>query len=161
MVFQKEVVIFLGINRNTYHKKGIPIFEAALAILQKKYKDKVKIITAESIPYDAYITLYDEAHIILDQVYAYDQGYNALEAMAKGKVVFTGAEKEFLYEYKLKEDEVCINALPDATKIAEKLSWLIDNPDNLKHIGQAARLFVEREHDHVKIAGRYLEKWKD
>ena len=38
---------------------------------------------------------FDTAHILLDQVYAYDQGYNALEAMAKGKVVFTGAEKEW------------------------------------------------------------------
>ena len=38
---------------------------------------------------------YEQAHIILDQVYAFDQGYNALEAMAKGKVVFTGAEAIF------------------------------------------------------------------
>jgi len=36
-------------------------------------------------------------------VYAYDQGFNALEAMAKGKVVFTGAEKEWLELYNLEE----------------------------------------------------------
>jgi hypothetical protein len=30
-----------------------------------------------------YINSYNKAHILLDQVYAYDQGYNALEAMAK------------------------------------------------------------------------------
>ncbi|RMA56734.1 glycosyltransferase family protein [Ulvibacter antarcticus] len=156
---QKEIVIFLGINRFTYHKKGIPLFEEALVIIQKKYKERVKIITAESLPYEEYIERYNEAHIILDQVYAYDQGYNALEAMAKGKVVFTGAEQEFLDEYRLKEDEVCINALPNAIKIAEKISMLIDNPEMLQPIGQAARLFIEREHDHKMIAKRYLEKW--
>jgi hypothetical protein len=37
--------------------------------------------------YTTYINSYNKAHILLDQTYAYDQGYNALEAMAKGKVV--------------------------------------------------------------------------
>ena len=32
------------------------------------------------------------------------EGFNALEAMAKGKVVFTGAEKEWLDYHNLKED---------------------------------------------------------
>ena len=123
---QNEIVIFLGINRGTYHKKGIPLFEEAIAIIRKQFPKQVKIITAENLPYDKYIQLYDEAHIILDQVYAYDQGYNALEAMAKGKVVFTGAEKEFLEHYGLSEDEVAINALPDVGQIVEKLSWLIE-----------------------------------
>ena len=67
----------------------------------------------ENIPYNDYISIYNKAHILLDQVFAYDQSYNALEAMAKGKVVFTGAETEFLNQYQLQEDEVCINALPE------------------------------------------------
>ena len=90
-----KVVIFLGINRACYLKKGILFFEEALIIIQNKYADKVEVIITENIPYQEYINLYNKAHILLDQVYAYDQGYNALEAMAKGKVVFTGAEKEF------------------------------------------------------------------
>jgi hypothetical protein len=39
------------------------------------------------VPYATYIELYNKSHIVLDQVFSYDQGYNALEAMAKGKVV--------------------------------------------------------------------------
>jgi hypothetical protein len=35
------------------------------------------------IPYTTYINSYNKAHILLDQTYAYDQGYNALEAMAR------------------------------------------------------------------------------
>ena len=33
--------------------------------------------------------------------------------MAKGKVVFTGAEKEWLDYYEASEDTIAINALPD------------------------------------------------
>ena len=153
-----KVVIFLGINRLTYNQKGIPFFEKTLDVISAKYGDKVEIIVVESIPYEDYINLYDRAHILLDQVYGYDQGYNALEAMAKGKVVFTGAEKEFMDYYGLTE-EVAINALPDVNYLVEKLSYLIDNPEEIKAISNRARTFIEKEHEFVKIARKYLEIW--
>jgi glycosyltransferase involved in cell wall biosynthesis len=103
--------------------------------------------------------LYENCHILLDQVYAYDQGYNALEAMAQGKVVFTGAEQEWLYYYKLKEDTVAINALPDAQKIADKLEWLILNPEMILKISKNARLFIEKEHNYFNISRQYLNIW--
>lgn len=154
-----KIKILLGINRSTAVKKGVPFFEKAIQIIKEKYPDKTEIIVVESMPYTEYIKLFDEAHILLDQVYAYDQGYNALEAMAKGKVVFTGAEKEFLNHYNLQEDEVCINALPDVGAIVEKLSWLIENPEEINRIGQNARAFIEREHHYIKIAEMYLKTW--
>jgi hypothetical protein len=54
------------------------------------------------IPYTTYINSYNKAHILLDQTYAYDQGYNALEAMAKGKVVLR-ERNIFMEHYKLTE----------------------------------------------------------
>lgn len=158
---KNRIQIFLGINRSTYTKKGIPFFEKALKIIREKYPDKVEVTVVENLPYAEYIQFYDKAHILLDQVYAYDQGYNALEAMAKGKVVFTGAEKEFLEHYNLQEDEVCINALPDVDAIIEKLSWLIENPSEIQRIGKNARAFIEQEHDYVKIAQKYLNVWNN
>ena len=120
-----KVVIFHGINRQNFYKKGNDFFEKALEIIAEKFQHKVEIKVTENVPYQTYIDSYNTAHIFLDMVYAYDQGYNALEAMAKGKVVFTGAEREFLEYYNLAEDEVCINALPDVDYLVEKLSWLI------------------------------------
>ncbi|MET0759327.1 MAG: glycosyltransferase, partial [Flavobacterium sp.] len=102
---------------------------------------------------------YDEAPILLDQVYAFDQGYNALEAMAKGKVVFTGAEKKFEEYYNLTE-KVAINALPDVAYLVNQLSFLIENPKEIVAIGKRARTFVEKEHDYVRIAEKYLKVWK-
>lgn len=154
-----RIKIFLGINRGNYHAKGINFFEEALAIIKEKYGDKIEIMVAENIPYAQYINLYNSAHIVLDQVYAYDQGYNALEAMAKGKVVFTGAEAEFMAYYGLTHP-VAVNALPDAQAIANNLSHLIDNPQEIIATGQRARAFIEKEHDYIKVAGRYLEVWE-
>lgn len=155
-----KIIIFLGINRLSYLKKGINYFEKALEIVRKKYANKVEIIVTENIPYKDYISIYNKAHILLDQVFAYDQGYNALEAMAKGKVVFTGAETEFLNQYQLQEDEICINALPDENKIAAKLSYLIEHPEKIIAISKNARNFIEKQHDYKTIATKYLACWE-
>ncbi len=156
---EDKINIFLGINRGTYYTKGISFFEKALEIVDTKYGDKIDICIVENIPYNEYIKLYNEAHIVLDQVYAYDQGYNALEAMGKGKAVFTGAEKEFVDYYKL-EEKVAINALPNVDYLVTELSYLIENPDKILALGKRARLFIENEHQYVKIAEKYLEVWK-
>lgn len=153
-----KIVIFHGINNENYLKKGNDYFEKALEIIEKKYASKVEIITVRSIPYAEYINLYNSCHILLDQIYAYDQGYNALEAMAKGKVVFTGAEKEFTARYNLQE-KVCINTIPDVDYLVNELSFLIENPDEIIAIGKRARAFIEKEHHFVKIAEKYTEFW--
>ena len=153
-----KIIIFHGINSESYFKKGNDYFEKALAIIEKKYANKVEIITTRSIPYQEYIQLYNKAHILLDMTYAHDQGYNALEAMAKGKVVFTGAEKEFEMCYGLTQ-KVNINAKPDSDHLVSELSFLIENPDEIIAISKRARAFIEKEHDYIKIARKYLDTW--
>jgi hypothetical protein len=79
--------------------------------------------------------------------------------MAKGKVVFTGAEKEFEKHYQLNE-KVAINAKPDVDYLVEELSFLIENPNEILAIAKRAKAFIEKEHDYVKIAKKYLEVWR-
>jgi len=154
-----KVVIFLGINRMNYIKKGIHYFEEALEIIKTKYPEKIELIISEDVPYSEYIKSYNRAHILLDMVYAFDQGYNALEAMSKGKVVFTGASPDFEKEFNLTE-KVAIDAVPDAIKIADELCFLIENPLEIIAIGKRARQFIEKEHDYIFIAGKYLSVWR-
>ncbi|WDF64695.1 glycosyltransferase [Flavobacterium sp. KACC 22763] len=155
-----KIIIFHGINNDNYIKKGNDYFEKALEIIQEKYAKKVEIITVRSVPYGEYINLYNRCHILLDQIYAYDQGYNALEAMAKGKVVFTGAENEFISHYNLSK-KVCINAIPDLDYLVDELSFLIENPDEIMAIGKRARAFIEEHHHYKKIAEKYISKWNE
>jgi len=154
-----KIVIFHGINRESYFKKGNDYFEAALAIIEKKYPEKVTVLVTENVPYEDYINRYNQAHIVLDQVYGHDQGYNALEAMAKGKVVFTGAEDIFENYYNITK-KVAINALPNVDYLVQELSFLIENPEEIKAISKRARTFIEEEHDYLKIAEKYLEVWE-
>jgi len=153
-----KLIVFHGINRANYFKKGSDYFEAALKIISEKHPQKIEIITAEDLPYKEYIKKYNRCHILLDQVLSYDQGYNALEAMAKGKVVFTGAEKEFVEFYNLKE-KVAINVLPDVNNIVNSLEDLILHPKKIQEISKNARNFIEREHDYITIAKKYIEVW--
>lgn len=154
-----KIIIFLGINRLSEIKKGTVYFEKALEIIKEKYLNKVEIIITENIPYKEYINLYNKTHILLDQVYGFDQGYNALEAMAKGKVVFTGAEKDFEKQYNLTE-KVAINALPDVDYLVNELSFLIENPSEIIAIGKRAGAFIEKEHHYISIAKKYLSVWE-
>lgn len=159
LTIPEKIIIFLGINRGNYYKKGTDFFEEALQLIEKKYPERVEIKKVEDLPYTDYIETYNTTHILLDQVLAYDQGYNALEAMAKGKVVFTGAEKEWLDYYNLEEDFIAINALPDSVKITEKLEWLILNPNKIAEISHHARKFIQEHHNYLVSAKDYLKKW--
>lgn len=158
LTISDKVIIFIGINESSSIKKGTLFFEKALEIIKEKHPGKIEVIITRSIPYNQYIEQYNKAHILLDQIYGYDQGYNALEAMAKGKVVFTGAETEFLEHYNLTE-RVAINALPDVDSLVNELSFLIENPEEIIAIGKRARAFVEKEHNYIKIAEKYLNTW--
>ena len=124
----KKISILHAINSSNKIKKGNRFFEEALKIIDEKFKDKISIITTYDLPYKEHLENLKNCDILLDMVYAYDQGYNALEAMAMGKIVFTGAEEEWLKLYNIKEDTVVINAVPNTMRIVEKLVWLIENP---------------------------------
>lgn len=156
----QKINIFLGINTGNSYKKGIHFFEEALHILKEKYPDKIVIKITKDIPYAIYQKNFEKAHILLDQVYGFDQGYNALEAMAKGKVVFTGAETEFTNHYNLQENEVAINALPNVKDIVEKMSYLIENPSEIERIGKNAIQFIQKEHHFVTQAQKYVSVWQ-
>lgn len=155
-----KISIFLGINSGNSFTKGVSFFEKALLIIQEKYPDLIEVKITTDIPYTEYQKHFENAHIILDQVYGFDQGFNALEAMAKGKVVFTGAEIEFLKHFNLQEDEVAINALPNVNYLVEKLSYLIENPSEISRIGKNAIHFIHNEHHYITQAEKYVTLWK-
>jgi glycosyltransferase involved in cell wall biosynthesis len=159
MKIKDKIIIFHGINRESYFKKGNDFFEKALDIIKEKYPDKVAILVTENVPYKDYIKSYNQAHIVLDQLYGHDQGSNGLEAMSKGKVVFTNASKQFEKNYNVTE-KVAINGLPDVEYLVAQLSFLIENPEEIIAIAKRARLFIEKEHDYLKIAEKYIAVWQ-
>lgn len=154
-----KIHIFHGINSSNFYKKGNYIFEKALQVIKQKHGDKVDINTTRDLPYQEYVKANAACHILLDQVFSYDQGYNALENMARGKVVVTGAETEFLEHYGLQKNHICINALPDVSSIVEELDALISDPKRIVTMGSNARKFIEETHHYQEIATAYVNCW--
>lgn len=159
--FNQKIVILHAINSKNKLKKGNKFFKKSLSIIEAKYSNKVEIIRTTDLAYSEHIKNVKNCDILLDQVYAYDQGYNALEAMAMGKVVLTGAEKEWREHYNIVEDYVVINAMPDVSYLVEKLSWLIENPEKIKMISKNAREFILKYHDYNVITKKYLKAWEN
>lgn len=158
--FSDKIVIFFGINLLSYYKKGSHIILKVLESIQKDFSDQVEIVLAQNLPYNEYMKKYNEAHIFIDQLYSYDQGFNALEAMARGKCVLTGAETEFEQYYNLQK-KVAVNVLPNEEDLYQKITDLIQNPELIKTIGRNAREFVEKHHDYKKVAQLYLNIWNN
>ena len=159
--FNQKIVILHAINSKNKLKKGNKFFKKSLSIIEGKYSNKVEITRTTDQAYSEHIKNVKNCDILLDQVYAYDQGYNALEAMAMGKVVLTGAEKEWREHYNIVEDYVVINAMPDVSYLVEKLSWLIENPEKIKMISKNAREFILKYHDYNVITKKYLKAWEN
>lgn len=154
-----KIVIFHGVNRYTSIKKGSRFFEEALAEIEARYGGRVSVVRTDSLPYQEFDRLRKQAHILLDQVYGVDQGYNALEAMARGQVVFTCAGPAFRSHYGL-TDEVAVEARPDVAYLVERLSAFIAHPETIVETGKRARAFIEQQHHYLTIAQRYLDVWK-
>lgn len=159
MDLEDKIIIFQGINKGNYFTKGQDIFTEALQIVQEQIPKKVKIVSTSNLPYQKYMKAYTACHILLDQVYSLDQGYNALEAMARGKVVFTGAGKHFTKHYNLTKT-VAVDATPNPQQIAQDIIELVMHPKKMLAISKNARQFVEENHNYCLITQKYIDCWK-
>jgi len=156
---ENKINIFHGINKGSYYKKGSDKIISVLKKLKNKYGNRIEITTVENKAYNEYISLYKNSHIFIDQLYSYDQGYNALEAMAAGKCVVTGFEEECVNYYKINQ-EVAVNASIEEEKLFIQLENLIQNPTRIIEIGKNARKFIETHHGYKEMAQKYVDLWR-
>ena len=156
-----EVVkFFIGIQQHRTAIKGTDILLDVLREIHDKYPRESHIQKVVSVPFDEYNKLLVDCHILLDQLYSYTPATNALAAMARGIIAVSGAEPEFynfIGEQKLRP---IINVLPDRNDIFKQLENLIIHRDQLPRLSTESRQFVEKYHDHVKVARQYLEFWE-
>ena len=154
-----KVNFFIGIQKLRNEIKGADILYKCLEKIHTKYPDESIINKAESIPYHEYITMRDNADILLDQLYSYTPGMNALTAMAQGLVVVGGGEPEMYNLLGEKDNRPIVNVLPAEKDILEKLESLLLNKSNIAQLSNSSRSFIEKHHDYIKIAQRYLDIW--
>ncbi|MBO7230919.1 MAG: glycosyltransferase family 1 protein [Bacteroidaceae bacterium] len=155
----RKLKLFIGIQKTRSIYKGTDIMLRALERIQKDFPNDCEILKAENVPFEEYSRMVNDCDILLDQLYGYSPGMNALLAMSKGKIVVGGAEEE-CYQI-LNEDELrpMVNVIPDEEDVYNKLKWLIDNKDKVAKMQQESIEFINRHHSPRKVAERYLDFW--
>lgn len=149
--------VFIGISRGRSVFKGTDIMLRVAEDLLAKYPDRMELRKAEGVPFDEYKKMIDSSDVLLDQIYAYGPGMNALLAMSKGMIVFSGGEPEHYDSMGEMDCRPIINTLPSYDYIYKKLEWLILHPEEVERLKRQSREYVERNHEYVKVARRYEE----
>ncbi|WP_019415889.1 glycosyltransferase [Paenisporosarcina sp. TG20] len=151
-----KIIIYHASNRPI--TKGSSYIIEAMKIIKNKYPNDVEIICAEYLPLNEYLETINKAHIIIDQCRSYSYAMNALYSMAKGKIVLSGNEDECLKELGLNTSPV-INITPNVFQIVQQLEHIIENKSEIEEMGIKSRKFVEKNHNHIEIAKKYLNAW--
>lgn len=154
-----KVKFFIGIQKSRSQYKGTDIMLRALQRVKEKYPEKCEILKAENVPFDEYSKMIESCDVLLDQLYGYSPGMNALLALTKGKVVVGGAEEEY---YRLLGEEhlrPMVNVIPDEEDVYRKLEQLVLSPERIGHMQQDSYTLVKKHHNHRRVAEMYLNFW--
>ena len=155
----RRLRFFIGIQKARSIYKGTDIMLRALERVHNEYPDDCEILKAESVPFEEYSKMVNDCDILLDQLYGYSPGMNALLALSKGKVVVGGAEEEC---YQILDEEALrpmINVVPNEEDVYNKLKWLVENKDKVARMQQESIDFINKHHRPQKVAKKHLEFW--
>lgn len=151
-----KIKIFHGISRSNV--KGTPKIKEAMERIARDYPNDVEIIYAERMPQAEYMELMRTSNVVVDQCYGYGYGINACIAMAMGKVVLSSCQKETIEDFAISETPL-ISIDPNVGSIYNALKMLVNNRQSIHMLGEKSRAYIEKEHDYIRVANKYLTNW--
>ena len=157
----QRVRFFIGIQKSRSAYKGTDIMLRALERVAQELPDRCEIVRVESVPFAEYVKLMNGSDVILDQLYSYTPAMNALEAMARGLIVVGGAEPEHYDLMQEPELRPIINVLPNEESVYQALKNLALHPERIPQLKRDSVAYINKHHDYVKVAQRYLNAWED
>jgi hypothetical protein len=148
--------LFIGISKGRSAYKGTDIMLQAAEDIVQKYPGQVELQKAEGVSFSEYTSMMEGSDAILDQLYSYTPSMNPLEAMSKGIICIGGGEPEN-YEI-LGETELhpIINVQPNYDSVFHELEQLILHPERITLLKRQSRQYIERHHDYILVARKYL-----
>lgn len=158
--FDDKIRIFVGVKQGKEIQKGTRDLLRVARELQNELPGKVEAVCAENLPLHEYLEKMNESHIVLDQLYSYSPGMNAIQAMAMGLVTGSGAQPEY-YRY-LHETEGPIIPLSPLVSMDEwksRIKELILSPERLKLMSGQGRTFVEKHNSVQRVADAFENHW--
>ena len=154
-----KIKFFIGIQKSRSEYKGTDIMLRALLKVKENYPEKCEILKAENVPFEEYSKMIEDCDVLLDQLYGYSPGMNALLALAKGKIVVGGAEEEYYELLNEKQLRPMVNVIPDEDDVYKKLEQLVLAPENIDCMQQDSYKLVKKHHDYCRVAKMYLDFW--
>ena len=154
---KSEVIVFIGINRERSAYKGTDIMLQAAKDLHQKYPHRMKLLVAESVPFEEYQKMMEGSDAILDQLYAYTPSMNPLLAMSKGIICFGGGEPENYEIIHETELQPIINVGPTYESVYQALEDFVLHPERIPELKQQSIEYIKRHHDFVKVAQQYVD----
>ena len=157
---ERPVRFFVGVQRDRSSYKGTDVMLRALRRLEAERPDEVQVVKVENVPFEEYKKAMLSCDVLLDQLYSYTPAMNALQAMAQGLVVVSGGEPESYEILGCTDIHPIVNVLPNEADVYEQLRALVDHKARLPQLSHESRLYIERYHDHLKVAQAYLDFWQ-
>lgn len=146
------IKVFHGWQPKKELRKGNHIFHKVMLDIEKKYPLLVEYEVVSNLPYDEYVNKFKNCHIFLDQCYSLSSGINGLLAMAEGKVVFTGCDKNYLNYLGVESNcRFCIDALPDEKQLFKDIENIILNPHIITDISANAIKYINEVHSSESV----------
>ena len=127
-------------------------------VIESEFPDKVSVLPVHNLQYAEFLKRMARADIVFDQLYSYTPATTALLAMAMGKTVVTGAEKDF------NDFQGCatpaINIDPRCPEAALPTIRQYLNREALAANALKAREYVVTHNDCEVVAQRYEDFWR-
>ncbi|MDE5790207.1 MAG: hypothetical protein K2H96_03140 [Muribaculaceae bacterium] len=156
-----KIRFFIGIREGMRIQKGTGLMLEMCRKLESRYPELCEVECVSNLSLREYLRRMSRSHIVLDQLYSYSPGMNALQAMAMGRLAGTGGQPEY-YKY-INRDYRPIIALTPLKTLPEwedYLLSLIQNPDEMYQMSINGRKLVEENNDIGLVADRFENHWK-
>lgn len=155
----QTVKFFLGRDRTRKLQKGSDYLEDAARIVVDRHPALADLTIVENRPFDEFVGLLRDSHVVLDQIYSYTPATTALMAMAYGLTTVSGAEPDYYDFIGEHENRPIINAPVCFDALVETLDDIVTHRDEISVRGRASRRFVEKHNDCEVVARSFLDFW--
>ncbi|MCM1153401.1 MAG: hypothetical protein NC328_07095 [Muribaculum sp.] len=155
-----KIRFFLGRDYRRKLIKGTDLLEQAARDVMAANPGKVELDIVENVSRTEFFERMRQCNVVLDQIYSYTPATTALEAMAMGIPVVSGAEPEFYEFIGEKESFPIYNAPIELDPLRRLLQSIVADRRRLRENSLAGRDFVRRHNDKSVVAARFLNFWK-
>lgn len=158
---KRPLRVMLACHQGREAEKGADVMLPLLQAFARENAGKVRFDFVQNRPFDEFSRLLSQADVVVDQLYSYTPATTALMAMARGKVVVSGAEPEYYDFIGERELRPVINIDPACPEQAiAALQVLADDRERLAARSRDSRAFAIRHNSAEAVARRFTDFWK-